>query len=195
MNLKSFLICCFLLLGMPVSGRIVGATKDKEEPRLQTGNRESHQSRAWLEREVRHELVTLPYYSVFDNLAFKVDSGDRVELIGQVSRPSLKSDAERVVKDIEGVQDVVNHIETLPTSPNDDRIRLAVYRAIYGNSALQLYSLRSVPPIHIIVRNGNVNLEGVVAKKMEKDIANLQANSVPGVFSVTNNLRVEEESR
>jgi hyperosmotically inducible periplasmic protein len=133
----------------------------------------------------------LPYYSVFDNLAFKVD-GDRVELLGQVSRPTLKSDAERVVKRIEGVESVTNNIEVLPTSPNDDRIRQAVYRAIYGNSALQLYGVRSVPPIHIIVKNGRVTLEGVVAKEMDKNIANVQANSVSGVFSVTNNLRVEK---
>jgi hyperosmotically inducible protein len=133
----------------------------------------------------------LPYYSVFDNLAFKVD-GDRVELLGQVSRPTLKADAERVVKRIEGVESVTNNIEVLPTSPNDDRIRQAVYRAIYGNSALQLYSVRSVPPIHIIVKNGRVTLEGVVAKEMDKNIANIQANGVSGVFAVTNNLRVEK---
>src|SRR5438445_719472 len=142
-------------------------------------------------REVRHELVMLPYYGVFDNLAYKVD-GSTVTLMGQVTRPTLKSDAERVVKSIEGVDKVVNKIEVLPLSPNDERIRMAVYRAIYGNTSLQRYGLQAVPPIHIIVNNGNVTLEGVVATEADKNIANLQANGVPGVFSVKNNLRVEK---
>jgi hyperosmotically inducible protein len=148
--------------------------------------------RAWnrVEREVRHELVTLPFYGVFDNLAFQVDGGT-VTLLGQVSRPTLKTDAERVVKSIEGVERVINRIEVLPLSPYDDRIRLAAYRAIYGNTALNRYALQAVPPIHIIVKNGNVTLEGVVANEGDKNIADIQARSVPGVFSVTNNLRVE----
>jgi hyperosmotically inducible protein len=144
-----------------------------------------------LVKEVRHELVMLPYYNVFDNLAYKVD-GATVTLMGQVTRPTLKSDAERVVKGIEGVEKVVNKIEVLPLSPNDERIRIAVYRAIYGQSALQRYSLQAVPPIHIIVNNGNVTLEGVVAAEADKNIANVQANGVAGVFSVKNNLRVEK---
>ena len=104
----------------------------------------------------------------------------------------MKSDAENVVKKIEGVEQVVNNIEVLPTSPDDDRIRLAEYRAIYGQTALNRYSLQAVPPIHIIVKNGHVTLEGVVASEGDKNIAGIQANSVPGVFSVTNNLRVEQ---
>ena len=107
-----------------------------------------------LTREVRHELVMLPYYGVFDNLAYKVD-GRHVTLYGQVTRPTLKSDAENVVKGIEGVEGVTNNIEVLPLSPNDDRVRLAVYRAIYGDPALQRYALSAVPSIHIIVKNGN----------------------------------------
>ena len=148
--------------------------------------------RVWnrVEREVRHELVTQPFYGVFDNLAFQVDGGT-VTLLGQVSRPTLKTDAERVVKSIEGVERVINRIEVLPLSPYDDRIRLATYRAIYGNTALNRYALLAVPPIHIIVKNGNVTLEGVVANEGDKNIADIQARSVPGVFSVTNNLRVE----
>ncbi len=144
-----------------------------------------------LVKEVRHELVMLPYYNVFDNLAYKVD-GSTVTLMGQVTRPTLKSDAERVVKGIEGVEKVVNKIEVLPVSPNDDRIRMAVYRAIYGQAALQRYSLQAVPPIHIIVNNGNVTLEGVVSAEADKNIANVQANGVAGVFGVKNNLRVEK---
>jgi hyperosmotically inducible protein len=146
-------------------------------------------------KEVHHELVMLPFYGVFDNLAYKVDPDGTVTLLGQVSRPTLKSDAENVVKRIEGVEKVVNNIEVLPTSINDDNIRRAVYRAIYGNSVLSMYQLRAVPPIHIIVKNGNVTLEGVVARAMDKQVAGMQANQVSGVFSVTNNLQVEEEEK
>jgi hyperosmotically inducible protein len=142
-------------------------------------------------KEVRHELVMLPYYDVFDNLAFKID-GSTVTLMGTVSRPTLKSDAENVVKNIEGVENVVNNIQVTPVSPNDDRIRVSVYRAIYGQAALQRYGVQAVPPIHIIVANGNVTLEGVVASEGDKNIANIQANGVSGVFSVKNNLRVEK---
>lgn len=141
-------------------------------------------------REVRHELVMLPYYGVFDNLAFRTD-GTTVTLLGQVTRPTLKSDAENVVKDIEGVEKVVNQIEVLPLSPMDDRIRLATYRAVYGTPGLDRYGLNAVPPIHIIVSNGKVNLEGVVANEADKNLAGVKANGVSGVFSVTNNLRVE----
>jgi hyperosmotically inducible protein len=144
-------------------------------------------------REVHHELVMLPYYGVFDNLSYKVDPDGTVTLMGQVARPTLKSDAENAVKRIEGVEKVINNIEVLPTSINDDRIRRDVYRAIYGNSVLAPYQMRAVPPIHIIVKNGHVALEGVVARAMDKQIAGMQANSVPGVFSVDNNLQVEEE--
>src|SRR5208282_3652397 len=137
----------------------------------------------------------LPYYGVFDNLAYKVDPDGTVTLLGQVSRPSLKPDAEKAVKHIEGVEKVVNNIEVLPTSFDDDRIRRAAYRAIYGNSVLSQYQWRAVPPIHIIVKNGNITLEGVVARQMEKQIAGMQANGVHDVFSVTNNLVVEEPEK
>jgi hyperosmotically inducible protein len=146
-------------------------------------------------KEVHHELVMLPFYGVFDNLAYKVSPDGTVTLLGEVSRPTLKSDAENAVKRIEGVEHVDNQIKVLPTSPNDDRIRRAVYRSIYGNDVLSQYALRAVPPIHIIVENGNVTLEGVVARQMDKQVAEMQAKSVPGVFAVTNNLRVEEEGK
>ena len=142
-------------------------------------------------KEVRHELVMLPYYGVFDNLSYRVD-GDRVTLFGQVVKPTLRSDAENVVKRIEGVSHVQNEIEVLPLSPNDDRLRLRVYRAIYSKAPLQRYSLMAVPPIHIIVKNGNVTLEGVVANEGDKNIANIAANGVSSVFSVKNELRVEK---
>lgn len=140
-------------------------------------------------KEVRHELVMLPYYGVFDNLSYRVD-GYKVTLFGQVTRPSLKADSERAVKQIEGVESVVNQIEVLPLSPNDDRLRRAVYRAIYSNPGLDRYTLSAVPSIHIIVANGNVTLEGVVNNEGDKNIANLSANGVSGVFSVKNNLTV-----
>jgi hyperosmotically inducible protein len=143
-------------------------------------------------KEVRHELVLLPYYGVFDNLAYKVSPDGTVTLLGQVSQPVLKSDAENAVKKIEGVEHVDNQIEVLPTSMMDDGTRRAVYRAIYGNEVLSQYAMRAVPPIHIIVKNGNVTLEGVVARQMDKQIAEIQAKSVPNVFSVTDNLQVEE---
>ena len=146
-------------------------------------------------KEVRHELVMLPYYGVFDNLAYKVDPDGTVTLLGQVSRSSLKSDAEKAVEHIEGVEKVVNNIEVLPPSPFDDRIRRAAYRAIFGNPVLSQYQLRAVPPIHIIVKNGDITLEGVVARQMEKQIAGMQAKGVHGVFSVTNNLVVEEPEK
>jgi len=143
-----------------------------------------------MQKEVRHQLVTLPFYSVFDNLAYKVD-GSSVTLFGQVTRPTLKSDAERAVKDIEGVERVENRIEVLPVSPNDDRIRRAVYRAIYGTEGLDRYAMRAVPTIHIIVKNGHVTLEGAVATEGDKNLANIKANGVSGVFSVMNNPQVD----
>jgi hyperosmotically inducible protein len=115
----------------------------------------SEKARQRLEREVRHELVMLPYYGVFDLLAFKLE-GEKVVLIGQVTRPTLKSDAERVVSSIEGVEAIDNRIEVLPLSPNDDRIRRATYQAIFSRPGLQRYTLMAVPSIHIIVKNGHV---------------------------------------
>jgi len=142
-----------------------------------------------IQREVRHELVMLPNLDVFDNLAYKVE-GYNVTLFGQVTRPTLKSDAENVVKKIEGVEKVDNQIEVLPPSPMDDRLRLRLYRAIYGYAPLQKYALGVIKPIRIIVKGGHVTLEGVVDNAADKNVAGLRANGVPGVFSVTNNLAV-----
>lgn len=142
-----------------------------------------------LVKEVRHQLLLLPYYSVFDNLLFKVD-GDKVTLMGQVVRPTLKSDAENAVKSIEAVAAVDNQIEVLPVSVMDDQVRRAVFRAIYGDTALSRYGMSALPSIHIIVKNGSVTLEGVVDSESDRNLANLRANGVPNVFSVTNNLTV-----
>jgi len=141
-------------------------------------------------KEVRHELITLPFYSVFDNLAYRVDGG-RVTLFGQVHTPELKSDAQRSVQKIEGVTGVDNEIEVLPTSINDDQLRHVLFRAIYGRGDLSRYAEGAVPPIHIIVKNGNVTLEGVVANQMDKQLAEMAAKQVSGVFGVTNNLRLD----
>ena len=142
-------------------------------------------------REVRHELVMLPYYGVFDNLAFQVNGGT-VTLLGQVTRPTLKSDAENVVKHVEGVTQVVNKIQVLPVSDMDWQTRRAEFRAIYSEPTFTKYAYQAIPPIHIIVDNGHVTLVGVVDSQADKNMAGVRANSVPGVFSVTNDLQVSK---
>jgi hyperosmotically inducible protein len=179
----------FLLAGFTLiqTGFAAKNEKDRQQAFIR-GNVDE----ARLVREVRHQLVMLPYYGVFDDLSFRVDPDGTVTLLGAVTRPTLKSDAENVVKHIEGVTKVVNQIEVLPLSPEDDRIRMAEYRAIYGEPTLATrYGYRAIPPIHIIVKNGHVTLDGVVANQADKDLITVRANSVPGVFSVTNNLTVE----
>jgi hyperosmotically inducible protein len=161
---------------------ILGFTQDRDQP--------SAKSQERITKEVRHQLLMLPDFGVFDNIAFKVD-GYTVTLLGQVARPSLKSDAENVVKHVEGIEKVDNQIEVLPTSPMDDGLRHRLYRAIYRYPALQKYALGVHKPIQIIVKNGNVTLEGVVDNEGDKNFAGMRANGVPGIFSVTNNLRVE----
>jgi len=151
----------------------------------------SERESANLAHKVRHELVLLPFYSVFDNLAFEIDGG-KVTLLGQVTRPTLRTDSERIVKRIEGVTSVENRIEVLPVSTFDDRIRLGVYRAVYGQGALFRYHLVPLAPIRIGVKNGDVTLEGVVASEMDRNLANIAANGVFGVFKVTNNLKVSK---
>jgi osmotically-inducible protein OsmY len=165
----------------------LGAAQDQMSQRDQPSARSVER----IQREVRHELLMLPYFTVFDNIAYKVD-GSTVTLLGQVVNPVLKSDAGNAVKRIEGVEKVDNQIEVLPLSPMDQRIRLHLFRAIYGYPALQRYALGVQKPIRIIVKNGHVTLEGVVDTEADKNIAGLRANGVPGIFSVDNNLRVEE---
>jgi hyperosmotically inducible periplasmic protein len=160
----------------------------------QDNQKGSAQSEERITREVRHELLMLPYFGVFDNIAFKVD-GSTVTLLGQVVRPVLKSDAENAVKRIEGVEHVNNQIETLPPSPMDDRLRLQLFHSIYGFPSLEKYALGVQKPIRIIVKNGHVTLEGVVDNQTDKDTANIRAKSVPGTFSVDNNLQVVPSSK
>jgi osmotically-inducible protein OsmY len=141
-------------------------------------------------REVYHELVMLPQLSIFDNISYKLD-GNTVTLMGEVRNAVLKDEAEQAVKKIEGVEKVNNQIQILPPSPNDDRIRRQVARAIFNDDRLFRYSMGSVPPIHIVVKGGHVTLDGVVNSQGDKNQAGIRANSVPGVFSVENNLKVE----
>lgn len=150
---------------------------------------------AKLQEEIRHDLVMLPWYGVFDDLKFQVaDGGRHVILSGQVTRPTLRSDAQRVVERIEGVEKVTNNIEVLPLSWFDDRIRVAVARSIFGYGPMYRYAMGAVPSIHIIVKNGHVRLTGVVANEGDKTLARIRANGVGGVFSVTDDLRTESAS-
>ena len=146
-----------------------------------------------LTEKIRHELIMLPWYGVFDNLSYQVNEG-KVTLSGQVTRPTLKSDAENVVKRIAGVASVENNIDVLPLSPFDDSIRIGVLRAVYGYPTLQRYAMGTQNSIRIIVNNGHVTLEGVVANETDRNVANLRANGVAGVFGVTNNLRLESKT-
>ena len=173
------------LLALAISLAILTAVAVNQNAAAQADAR----SQERIAREVRHELLMLPWFGVFDYIAFKVDGGT-VTLMGQVVRPSLKSDAENAVKRIEGVERVENKIEVLPPSSMDDGLRLTLYRAIYGYPPLEKYALVVQKPIRIIVKSGQVTLEGVVDSEADKNLVTLRANSVPGIFSVTNNLQV-----
>ncbi len=155
------------------------------------GADEGEQGYQRLVKEVRHELVTLPYFGVFDNLAYKVE-GNTVTLYGQVVRPSTRKDAERRVARIKGVERVVNQIEVLPLSSFDDSVRYNTYRALARTGGLYRYLLGTQPSIRIIVNRGHLTLEGVVANKGDKDLAYVVASGISGAFSVTNNLRAEK---
>jgi hyperosmotically inducible protein len=147
--------------------------------------------RAALGNKIRKELITLPQYDVFDNVNFLLDENEIVTLSGHVRLPSLKVSAERVVRNVEGVRGVINQIEVLPTSAFDDDIRRVAFLQIYSHSQLSRYGLQAVPPIHIIVKNGQLTLEGIVATESDKTIAGIRANEVSNVFAVVNNLRVQ----
>ncbi|HXW18005.1 MAG TPA: BON domain-containing protein [Candidatus Acidoferrales bacterium] len=179
-----------LILGMSAAPQAMAAANNPSAQQA-PAPRGSAQYEAWLTNQVRHQLVMLPWLSVFDNLEYRVD-GTTVILEGQVARASIKPDAETAVKHIEGVTNVENNIEVLPLSPMDNQIRLATYRAIYSEPGLQIYGRGTQPSIHIIVKNGNVTLVGVVDNQTDKNLAGIRANGVPNVFSVTNNLAVEK---
>jgi hyperosmotically inducible protein len=185
----SFLALLFSLVGALSTGDALSAAmRLKSQPPVDPA-----QHQAWLNEQVRHKLAMIPWYSVFDNLEYRVD-GDTVTLMGQVTRPVIRNDAQSSVKRIEGVKVVDNEVEVLPPSLFDDQVRREEYRSIYSFGPLQPYALGVNPGIHIIVKGGNVTLEGVVRTQADKDAANIRARSVPDVFSVTNNLRVEKSS-
>ncbi len=189
-KIPSFLLVGALCIGMlgvaaaqePAGGNSSGGTQNVTGPQRMQDR---------ISREVFHELVMLPQLTIFDNIQYKVD-GSKVTLMGQVRDPILKDSAEKTVKHIEGVDSVNNQIEILPVSGNDDRIRREVARSLFNDERLFRYSMGSVPPIHIIVKGGHVTLEGIVNSEADKNEANIRANSVPGVFSVDNHLKVQK---
>jgi hyperosmotically inducible periplasmic protein len=184
---KNRLVAFVLFFAVAASSAVtVGAS-----PLVESGQSFDQQQ---VSKRVRKELVTLPYYGVFDNLAYKVE-GDTVTLYGQVVRPSTRSDAARRVAKIKGVQRVVNNIEVLPLSGFDDDIRVQAYRAIFNTGGLYRYAMGANPSVHIVVNRGHLTLEGVVANRMDKQLAEFAARGIPGVFSVTNNLIAERDER
>lgn len=182
-----------LSLMLPLFFMLLSATLISADANAQAN--QNDRLRARIIRQVRHELITLPYYNVFDWLEFEVRNDDSVVLRGQVVRPTTKSDAERRVRDLEEVSRVINEIEVLPVSPNDDRLRRQIYYTLFSqNSPLFRYSIQAVPSIHIIVRNGRVTLKGVVNTSADKTFATTRVNSIGGVFAVKNELQVESDN-
>ena len=176
-------LAAFAMLVIP--GVLAAQNKDHNDAFIPGSKSESR-----IAQEVRHQLVMLPYYTIFDDLAFRLD-GSTVTLLGDVTNPVLKSDAENVVKSVEGVTQVNNQIQVLPVSPMDEQIRRAEFRAIYGDPQIgDRYGHQALPSIHIIVKNGHVKLEGVVGNQMDKNLINVRANGVANVFSVENDLQV-----
>jgi osmotically-inducible protein OsmY len=180
------------VLALGTTGLAFAASVDR--PSQQITNTADARLEQRLSKEVRHELNMIPQFTVFDNLAYRVDGGT-VTLFGQVRDGIVKDSAEARVKHLEGVERVDNRIEILPASFNDDRIRRQVARAVFNDPRLFNYAIQPTPPIHIIVKNGHVDLEGVVRTQAEKDDAFIRANGVSGVFSVQNNLQVEQPKR
>jgi hyperosmotically inducible protein len=177
------------VLALGTTGLALASSTDQSAQAVNSNTRLEQR----LSSQVRHELNMVPQFTVFDNLSYRVD-GSTVTLFGQVRDAIVKDSAEARVKRLEGVERVDNKIEILPASFNDDRIRRQVARAVFNDPRLFNYGIQSVPPIHIIVKNGHVNLEGMVRTQTDKDDAFIRANGVPGVFSVQNNLQVEQPS-
>ena len=179
---------------VPLPARASGAPSFPDARQTPSNGQRQYDTEVALVKEVRHVLVMQPFYTVFDNLEFKVN-GEEVTLMGQVVKPALKSGAAAAVKKIEGVTSVKNEIQVLPPSSGDDRLRIRLYRAIYSAPGFEKYSTQAVPPIHIIVSLGRVTLVGVVANQMDKTLAITRANSVPGsVGKITDNLRIENSN-
>lgn len=173
----TFTFCLLLISGDPVFA--------------QTSSNQATVSKSKMERNIRKEILSLPYYDVFDAIGYQLN-GDTVTLSGYVVRPLTKDDAEASVKDVDGVKNVVNNIKVLPLSPSDDRIRVRVYRSIGDQGSLYRYLLGTNPPIRIIVNSGRVLLEGIVANETDKNLAGIAAKEIFGVFGVENNLQIEK---
>lgn len=190
--IRSLVVACgFLLLASAPDAR--AAQQKKAPSQLERPAARDVRRMEVLKEEVRHQLVMLPYYSVFDWLQAQVKPDGAVTLMGEVVRPSLKDDAEARVKKLESATRVVNNIEVLPLSPMDDDLRVALYRRIYSfDSPLFRYATWSTPPIHIIVKNGHVTLKGIVANQGDSQLAYMAARQVPGVFDVRNELQIEQ---
>jgi len=190
---RGLIVLAGLLLTTTID--LSAAQRDKNPATLNTpANRNARRMEA-LKEEVRHQLVTLPYYTVFDWLQAQVKPDGTVTLMGEVTRPTTKDDAESRVKKLEAASRVVNNIEVLPLSPMDDELRVALYRAIFRfDSPLFRYGTQSVPPIHIIVKNGRVTLKGTVLNQGDSQIAYMAARGVPGTFEVKNELQIEQQA-
>jgi hyperosmotically inducible protein len=176
------------ILALGTAGSAFASSADQTSRQVTSSANQRIEQR--LSGQVRRQLNMIPQVTVFDNLAYRVDGGT-VTLVGQVRDAIVKDSAEARVKHLEGVERVDNQIEILPASFNDDRIRRQVARAVFNDPRLFNYGIQSVPPIHIIVKNGHVDLEGMVRTQTDKDDAFIRANGVAGVFSVDNNLQVE----
>jgi len=198
--MKRTLFAAFTIIPLAFASITSHATpapqKKEKKPRLESRSRAESNARdlAYLTKAIRKELVTLPFFSVFDWLEGNVQPDGTVHLRGQVTRPTLKKDAQSRVERVEGVDRVINQIEVLPLSPYDDRLRRAVFRELFNfNSPLFRYGQQPVPPIHIIVNRGRLTLKGVVANKGDSDLANIKARGVSGLFEVRNELKVERD--
>jgi hyperosmotically inducible protein len=197
-HMKRALFTAFTIMALAFASisSPAATTPQKKKSRLESRPRADGEARdlAYLSKEIRKELVTLPFFGVFDWLEGNVETDGTVFLAGQVTRPTLKKDAQRRVEKVEGVDRVINQIEVLPLSPNDDRLRREVFRELFNfNSPLFRYGQQPIPSIHIIVSRGKLVLKGVVASKGDSDLANIRARGVPGIFEVRNDLRVEKD--
>jgi len=191
-SLLTSVFCSVLISSFSIGTAASQSTNQQSVPQMESPDQRTGNQLEAIAKRVRHELVMLPYYSVFDWLEGEVRPDGSVILRGEVVRPSLKSDAEFRVKRIESVTNVVSEIRVLPLSPMDDGLRIALYRAIfYSNSSLARYSLGAVSPVHIIVRNGRATLKGVVGSEMDKQLAYMSARGVPGLFDVKNELMAQ----
>ena len=192
--MRGFIVAFGVLL-LASAPEVRAAQRSKAPNQLESPTARDVRRMDALKEEIRHQLVMLPYYSVFDWLQAEVKPDGNVTLMGQVARPTLKDDAEARVKKLEGVTQAINNIEVLPLSPMDDQLRVALYRRIYSfESPLFRYATWSTPPIHIIVKNGRVTLKGIVANQADSDLAYMAARQVPNVFEVRNELQIEERT-